>query len=58
MNPYTGEPVREEDSPGNYVIREEDGRLELVLVFAEFGTVRELPIDLAAPAPGAPRPAR
>ena len=30
-NPYDGRPVREEDSPGNYILRKQDG--ELVYVY-------------------------
>jgi hypothetical protein len=29
-NPYDGRPVREEDSPGNYILREEDGHVVYV----------------------------
>ena len=36
-NPYTGEPVREETSPGNYEIREELGRLR-VFVYDRWAT--------------------
>ena len=31
VNGYSGEPVREEDSPGNWWLREADGRIELVV---------------------------
>jgi hypothetical protein len=31
VNAWTGEPAREEDSPGNWSLRESDGRIELVL---------------------------
>jgi hypothetical protein len=56
VNPYTREPVREEDSPGNYVVRDADGKIELVLYWADsrFATADRLVVDLSA----GPRPGR
>jgi hypothetical protein len=31
QNPYTGQPIREEDSPGNYTLAEKDGKLLFTL---------------------------
>jgi hypothetical protein len=36
-NPFSGTAMREEDSPGNYVIREREGRIEFVAYDAEGG---------------------
>jgi hypothetical protein len=49
VNPYTDEPIREEDSPGNYVIRERAGRVELVQYESYPGEVIESATDLSAP---------
>ena len=54
INPLTDEPVREEDSPGNYTIREECGRVELVLYVVEWRRVMQHALDLSS----APRPRR
>jgi hypothetical protein len=46
-NPYTGTVMREEDSPGNYLIREREGQVEFVAYDAEGGetvTLLELPM--------------
>lgn len=45
-NPYTGEPLREEDSPGNYTLGEEDG----CLVFTAYG-LGGTPVRLTLGAP-------
>jgi hypothetical protein len=50
VNPYTREPVREEDSPGNYVVRGADGKIELVLYVADsrWTSAQEVVVDLSA----------
>jgi len=50
LNPFTDEPIREEDSPGNYLIREREGRVELVMYDSYVrGHIHEITTDLSAP---------
>jgi hypothetical protein len=49
LNPYTDDPIREEDSPGNYVVREREGRVELATYVGMRNDVWEQVMDLSAP---------